>query len=154
MIENSYLIKLAFKNVKRHKRRTILTILVVAISVGAIFVLMGYIKGAFGSMINDYYKITGHINIQHNEYKMKERMLSLTVTVENYRELKNQIDGYDQVISSGGRIKFGGLIDFNNANEPGLGMGIDPEAEKQMLELQNFVVRGRYFSGAPNETIV
>ncbi|MCP4727769.1 MAG: ABC transporter permease, partial [bacterium] len=47
-----------------------------------------------------------------------------------------------------------GLIDFNNANEPGLGMGIDPEAEKQMLELQNFVVRGRYFSGAPNETIV
>ncbi|MFC1492763.1 ABC transporter permease [candidate division KSB1 bacterium] len=154
MIENSYLIKLAFKNVMRNKRRTFLTMLVIAISVGAIFVLLGYIKGAFGSMINDYYKITGHINIQHNEYKLKERMLSLTVTIEDYEQLKSQIDDNDHVVASGGRIKFGGLIDFNNANEPGLGMGIDPEAEKQMLELQNFIIRGRYFSGAPNEAIV
>ncbi|MFC1563379.1 ABC transporter permease [candidate division KSB1 bacterium] len=154
MTDNSYLVKLAFKNVMRQKRRTILTILVIAISVGAIFVMLGYIKGAFGSMINDYYKITGHINIQHNEYKLKERMLSLTVPVENCSILKSQLDENEEVVASGGRIKFGGLIDFNNANEPGLGMGFDQEAEKQMLELNTFIVKGRYFSGASNETVI
>ncbi len=154
MIENSYLIKLALKNVMRHKRRTFLTLLVIAISVGSIFVLLGYIGGAFGSMIKDYYKITGHINIQHNEYKLKERMLSLTVSIENYSELKSEINKNEHVVASSGRIKFGGLIDFNNANEPGVGIGIDTEAEKQMMGLQDFIIQGTYFSGSPGEAVV
>ncbi|MFC1555029.1 ABC transporter permease [candidate division KSB1 bacterium] len=146
MISVKYLIRLAFRNVLRQKRRTLLTMVVIITSVGSFLFMFSYLKGAFGSMIEDSIKQTGHINIRHPDYNLKERMLSLNVPVEDCRDIKESLKTIPGISSAGGRIKFGGLIYFNEKDEQGLGMAIEPEIEENNLKISDSIVTGRSFS--------
>ncbi len=154
MFDNTFLIKYAFKNLFRQKRRTLLTSVVIMVSVGSMLFMFAYLNGVLNSIIEDSVKLTGHVNIQHPEYKIKERMISLSVPVDGYAELKTNLSDIEGLAAISGRIKFGGLIDFNENNEPSLGMGIDIEGEKSILQIQKMIVEGTYFSGAPEEMIL
>jgi len=138
----------------RNKRRTLLTSIVIAVSVSAMLFMFGYMKGVLTTVIEDSIKIFGQISIKHDEYKLKERMLSLNASVDEYSAIKAKLDTINGISDVAGRIKFGGLIDFNEKNEPGLGMGIDIVAEKNILTIQNSLVKGSYFTGKENESII
>ena len=91
MISINYLLKLAIRNVFRNKRRTFLTMMEIMISVGAFLFMFSYFKGITGSLIEDSIKMTGHISIQHPDYRLKERMLSLQVPVNDFSGIRNII---------------------------------------------------------------
>ncbi|MFC1731604.1 ABC transporter permease [candidate division KSB1 bacterium] len=149
-----YSIKLAFRNVFRHKRRATLTMIVIMFSVGLFLIMEAYLTGVMNSVIEDSIKITGHLNIQHPDYSLKERMMSLSVPVENYESIRDAVREVPGVSAASGRIKFGGLLDFGSDNEPGVGMGIDPDVEKEFMKLENSLIEGRYFSGSDLETVI
>ena len=151
---NMHLVKLAFRNVFRNKRRSILTMVIIMFSVGTFLFMQSYFEGLLTSVIKDSIKSTGHLCIQHPRYDMKSRMLSLSVPVDDLEAMKKKLLSVAGVRAATGRIKFGGLIDFGESNEPGLGMGIEPEAERDIMELENSIIDGTYFSGAPNETVI
>lgn len=149
-----YLFKLAFRNVFRQKRRTTLTVIILMFSVGIFVFFQSYLEGAMGSMIDDTIKAAGHISIQHPEYQLKERMLSLNSVVSDYESLKEEISKTPGLKAVTGRIKFGGLVDINENNEPGLGMGIETEIEREIIQLENSIIAGGYFTGGPKETVI
>lgn len=130
----------------------------IMISVGAFLFMFSYFKGITGNMIEDSIKMTGHLSIQHPDYRLKERMLSLQVPVNDFSGIRNVLmsdkEGDLDLKSVAGRIKFGGLIDFQGKNEPGLGMAIEPAIEKDILRLEQSIVAGRNFSGDPRETVI
>ncbi|MFC1476991.1 ABC transporter permease [candidate division KSB1 bacterium] len=154
MFSNLYMIKLAFRNVFRNKRRSLLTMVVIMFSVGTFLFMMSYFEGFLNSFVEDAMKATGHIYIQDPEYRLKERMLSLTVPVENYEQTREAVLAIDGIKTVTGRIRFGGLIDFHGNNEPGMGMGIDTEYEREIMEIENSIIKGTYFSGGNHETII
>jgi len=154
MLSKTYLIELAYRNVFRNKRRTLLTMTVIMISVGTLLFFLSYISGLTDSIIGDSIKATGHLNIQRPEYRLKERMMSLTETVEDYAAVRSAVVSNPGVDVATGRIKFGGFIDFREENEPGVGMGVDPAAERDILKLENSIVSGGYFTGGRNETVI
>jgi len=149
-----YMLKLAFRNVFRNKRRSFLTMVVIMFSVGTFLFMQTYFAGFLNNAIEDSIKITGHLTIQHPEYELKERMMSLSVPVENYSRLVDTVRNIPGIKSAAGRIKFGGLLDFGENNEPGLGMGIDPAAEREVMQLENSIVDGAYFTGGERETVI
>ncbi len=154
MMSNTFFLKLAFKNVFRHKRRSILTMVVIMFSVGTLLFMLSYLEGVWNNVIEDSVRASGHISIEHPEYQIKERMLSLNVTVENYEQLKTDLTNIEGVKCATGRIRFGGLLDFGENNEPGMGMGIDPVLERDILQIENLIIEGRYFGDDPRETII
>ena len=157
MVSYNYLIKLAFRNVFQNKRRTLLTAIVIMVSVSLFLFMFSYIKGVRDGIVEDSIKLTGHVSVQHPEYGLKERMLSLSVPVRNYSDIRGGILSIPFVSIAAGRIKFGGLIDFEENNENGIGLAIDPSAEKDILGIQNTIVSGRGFSEGSegkNEIIV
>ena len=153
-MKNTILIKIAFRNIFRNTRRTIITCIAVLISVSALIFMETYFGGFMGDIVEDTIKSTGHAKIQHPEYKLKERMLSLNVPVENYGDIIELLKNNEEIKLATGRIKFGAIININDENETGLGMGIVPEDEREILNLQNSLIKGQYFTGKDDETII
>ena len=153
-MKNTILLKLAFRNIFRNTRRTIITCIAVLISVSSIIFLESYFGGIMGDIVVDTIKLTGHVKLQHPEYKLKERMLSLSVPVENYGDIIELLKKKKEIKLATGRIKFGSIININDENETGLGMGIIPDNEREILNLQNSLIKGQYFTGKDDETIV
>ena len=153
-MKNTILIKIAFRNIFRNTRRTIITCIAVLISVSALIFMETYFGGFMGDIVEDTIKSTGHAKIQHPEYKLKERMLSLNVPVENYGDIIELLKNNEEIKLATGRIKFGSIININDENETGLGMGIVPDDEREILDLQNSLIKGQYFTGKDDETIV
>jgi len=153
-MKNTILIKIAFRNIFRNTRRTIITCIAVFISVSALIFMETYFGGFMGDIVEDTIKLTGHAKIQHPEYKLKERMLSLNVPVENYGDIIELLKNNKEIKLATGRIKFGAIININDENETGLGMGIVLNDEREILNLQNSLIEGHYFTGKDDETIV
>ena len=147
-------IKLAFRNILRNRRRTLISGIMVALSVGFLIFGNSYFHGFLTSFYSDLMRFTGHVRIQHPEYSIKERMLSLHFTVDSYESIINEIRVLSEVKEITGRIKFGALLYYQEENEPGIGMGIDPVREIHGFNIEKSLVDGEYFSGAGDETII
>ena len=153
-MKNTILIKIAFRNIFRNTRRTIITCIAVLISVSALIFMETYFGGFMEDIVEDTIKSTGHAKLQHPEYKLKQRMLSLNVPVDNYVDIIELLKSKKEIKLATGRIKFGAIININDENETGLGMGIVPNDEREILDLQNSLIKGQYFTGKDDETIV
>ena len=102
-----FLISIAFKNMFRNKLRTVVSILAIAFAVMVIVFTRGLIDG----MIEDTYSLyihydTGHIKIIDQEYEQKEKLLSLSYTVNGLENKQltemeddlSQLEGIEMVI--------------------------------------------------------
>lgn len=139
------IVKISFRNTFRNFRRTALTMAAVAISVSMLLVGNAYLQGAFNSILEDSFKISGHLKIQNKAYPIKERMLSLTANIENVNALINQVQSFESVEIAAARLKFGSVLNIANANEPGLGVAVESLKEKEILKLNEKIVSGKYF---------
>ncbi len=148
------LVKLAVRNLLRNKRRTILTSTVVALGTAVLFFVISFTDGAYG----EFQRLltatnSGHIKLQHAEYSFKERMVPVDLTVS--KELIPKIIALPQVQKVVHRTLFGTMLYVGENSHEAAGLGIDIEAEKTVLELQNKIIAGRYFSTATgNEVLV
>lgn len=102
------LYRIAFRNVLRNKRRSLLSGIAIAIAAMIITILMSLYAGIGKDMENNVYKLlTGHIRIRHNEYTENENLNPLHLSVDNYKEILKRLDSIDTVKASNPRIQFG-----------------------------------------------
>lgn len=144
-----FLWTIAGKNLFRNKLRTIVSIIAIAISVATVVFARGLITGMIDSMFSTYIKNdTGHIKIINEEYRQKQKLLSLAYPVDGFEgegissmlsELK-EVDGIERVLP---RIKFGAMSSVGDEMVAMLGWGIDPVREKGFLGLEDKLVEGK-----------
>jgi len=151
-----YILKMAFRNIGRNKRRTMLSAVAISIAVMVIVFMQGYIGGMTDSMFDSLIKIeTGHIEIAHPEYYDKKDMMPLEYMVGgydngDYRELfpvLESVDGVDIVVP---RIKFGVLLSFQGRSQSALGLGIDAKTESKITAFDKIMVEGQYLGDDEN----
>ncbi len=89
-----YILKMAFRNIKRNKRRTFLSAFAISVAVMVVLIMKGYIGGVIDSMFDSVTKIaTGHIKIAHTKYLEREDMMPLEYKIDGFDG-----GGYDQLI--------------------------------------------------------
>ncbi|MGM0437897.1 MAG: ABC transporter permease [Bacillota bacterium] len=157
----SYLTKLAFKNISRHKLRTIVSISAIVVAVIVVVFARGLINGMINSTYDDYFQYqTGHIRVIDEEYEKKERLLSLNHTVGGFNEEEgldtmigefNNIDGVRNVIP---RLKFGGAVSTGDELFEMMGWGVDPQKELEFTDLKNNIVEGRMVNRGQREVVM
>ncbi|MFC1726243.1 ABC transporter permease [candidate division KSB1 bacterium] len=146
--------KIAFRNVFRNKRRSLLTMGAVFTSVAAMTFMNSYLNGFVKPFFEDLIRLTGHIQVQHEEYALKVRMMSLSARVENYRDKKEKLKNIQHIKYAAPRIAFGGLIDVHEQNIAAPAMGIDLNEDDGILRLSNSITDGRAFSPSTNEAVI
>lgn len=136
--------KIAFRNIFRHKRRSILTGMLMA---GVCFlhaVSLGMVDGTYGGIIDMFTRdSTGHIQIHGNGYIEKP---SIYKTLYNADEIGARIEGMPDVESWTPRVRTPALA-FAGTKTTGVEViGVDPIRESQTTRLKNKVNEGRFIS--------
>jgi len=151
-----YILKMAFRNIGRNKRRTILSASAIFIAIMLVVVLRGYIGGLNDSMFDSLTKIeTGHIKIENTKYYEKEDMMPLEYTVngfkgegyENMLPILKSVKGVKTIVP---RIKFGVLLSFGGKSVSVMGIGVDPVEESTITFYDKIMVKGEYLKADNN----
>ena len=145
----SLLFKLAFRNIFRQRRRSILT----ALSIGGGYLLctlsISLLEGSYNNII-DLFTLsnTGHIQIHKENYLDRPKIHK---TVSNYEEVGRTLESLDKVRSYSYRVYSPGLAYSDNGNQPAQIRGVDLDRERLTTLLENKVTTGEYIQTTPNE---
>lgn len=143
------IVTLAWRNVFRHTRRTIIT--AAAISVGlAAMILMNTMMNGMDKMAyqNIVQYETSHMEVFAKGYYREEGMFPLDTIIENPAALISKITTVKGVKSVAPRIKFQARISNGIDELPLLALGIDRDLETGVFQTNQAIVSGSYLQAA------
>lgn len=156
----SFLLKIAFKNLFRHKLRTFVSVIAIAFAVMIVVFARGYITGLVDSFIADHIQYnSGHIKIVDRDYHEQERLLPLNYPVEGFEgqglegmiTSLEEIDSVERVIP---RLKFGAMVSLGNELVTMSGWGIVPDQELAFTDIEHLLAEGRMVRSGQLEVVM
>jgi putative ABC transport system permease protein len=144
------LMEIAFRNIWRNKRRTLLTMSAIAIAALVIVVMFSLVEGLKYDQRNTVIKFTtGHIRIRNADYERNELLNPLQYNIKDYKHVLNILEGMEQVEMLSPRIQFGARFGVDK-DEYGvyekefdaLGVGVDFSTEDQFEDLTKYLKAG------------
>jgi putative ABC transport system permease protein len=148
-------IKLAWRNIWRNWRRTILTSLAVAFGMISIIFTYSYIEGVTASIYRSLIETElGHVKIVSREFLRLERVMPRDQLVYNAQNIEDGISSLPGISTMTERIKFRLILSSEDKNEPSLGVGINPEQEKNLFDLRQHLIQGSYFRESSAEMLI
>lgn len=153
------IIKLAFRNVGRNRRRSILAFISVALSLMCIICMQAWISGIMGSVVKNYTKNeTGHIRITTVKFGEKSGTFPVTENIKSPEKiidlLKNDPRISKEISSITQRINCGVMLSHDGKTIGAIALGGDPEIEKSLLMLQQSILPGGKYMSKPHETVI
>jgi len=148
-------IKLAWRNIWRNWRRTILTSLAVAFGMISIIFTYSYIEGVSESVYRTLIETElGHVKIVSREFLRLERVMPKEQLVYDAQSIEDGISSLPGISTMTERIKIRLILSSEDENEPALGVGINPEQEKNLFDLRQYLIQGSYFQGSSAEMLI
>ncbi len=137
-------VKMAWRNIWRNPRRTILTISAVAFASILLVFMLSFQFGSYDAMINSSVKIqTGHLQIQAKGYQDKQSIQRVVPHPDEVGEIVNSLPEVDAYTF---RAKAFSLVSSKERTYGVVVTGIDPAGEAEVSTLKNSIRRGRYLS--------
>lgn len=139
------LFKLAWRNLWRNKRRSLITISSVLFAVFFAVLMRSIQRGSYDLMIENVVgSFTGYAQIQNPEYQDEPTLEhAMFPSQDDFTALQNA-EGIERVIP---RVQQFGLFSFQNRTRGGLVVGIEAEKEIPGLNVNQRLSDGRTFSG-------
>ena len=138
------IVKLAFRNILRNRRRSLLTLLSMG---GGFFLLcltLSMSEGSYSNIINIFTQDhTGHVQIHKENYLERP---SLYKTINHADEIITLLEQKTLVLGVAPRIYSPSLAYGKNKTFPAQVIGIDPEREAKTTGLENKVNEGYYLT--------
>ena len=135
-------IKLAWRNIWRNKRRTLITAAAVAFAVFMASVMRSFQKGAWDkivdSTVNLYY---GFAQVHGNGYWDEQTLDNAIEYGDNIKALEKDIQDIQGVVP---RIESFALASQGNLTTGVLVIGIDPSKEDEMTGVKSRIIEGEY----------
>ncbi len=146
------LVKLAWRNIWRNKRRSLLTILAVAFAVMLSIAMRGLQIGTYQLNIKNAVELfAGYLQIQKSGY---QKTPSLQKSFRPDAELRQRLETLPEIAGYAPRVMGSGLISFRE-NSLGIAiLAIDPRAEARVSTILDKVNSGRMFRSDSSAEIV
>ncbi len=133
--------KLAWRNIWRNKRRTMITAASIFFAVFIAIVMRSFQLGSYDHMINNFVEsYSGYIQVQHHEYWEKR---GIDYTIEFKDTILNKMEDIPNVKAVVPRLESFALASSGENTKGAIVMGIDPEKENRMTAARDKLVRYR-----------
>ncbi len=146
------ILKLAWRNIWRNKRRTYITSASIILAVLLSSLMVAIQKGAWDKMIdnivNFYY---GYAQVHKQGYWDDQ---TIDNAFEFSADLISNIESNTEIINAVPRIESFALASADQYTFGVLVVGTDPESEKSMTALDEKVIRGKYFNPNNEEVLL
>ncbi|MDB4161251.1 FtsX-like permease family protein [Bacteroidia bacterium] len=144
------LLKLAWRNIFRNKRRSLITVSSIIFAVLFAVFMRSLQYGAYGNMLkNIVSSYMGYVQI-HSKGFWEEKTLDNSFLLGEINQLKNQ-EGISYLSP---RIEGFALISLSETSKPVAILGLDPALEKEHIKLDQKVIEGDYFSDNKNGLLI
>lgn len=142
------LANIAFRNIKRNRRRSILSGIAIGIAAMTIVLLFAFEGGMMKDMkdiIINY--MTGHIRIRDPEYDKYENLTPFHLGVPEYEKIVEKLGTIDNIETVAPRIQFptGIYSEEEKTTFGGFGLGGDIDTEVELLSLDDYLASGGDF---------
>ncbi|MBN1614434.1 MAG: ABC transporter permease [Deltaproteobacteria bacterium] len=144
---------MAWRNVWRNPRRTMLTICAIAFACLLLVFMLSWQFGSYETMINSAVKIhTGHLQIQAEGYRDKN---DIRLVVDDPAAIGRRLEALPRVDTYTFRADAFSLVSSKERTYGVLVIGIDPEREARTSTLSRSLQEGRYLeAGDADEALV
>ena len=140
---NTY-INLAWRNLWRNKRRTLIASASVFFAVLLALVMRSMQTGSYNYMIDASVRMyTGYIQVQGKDYWEKRSLEESMILHDDQIEKINQIEGIDFTVK---RFETYSLISYGQVTKVVQVIGMDPVAEHKLTSLNDKLIKGEYLT--------
>ncbi|MBU2491485.1 MAG: ABC transporter permease [Bacteroidetes bacterium] len=146
------LIKLAWRNIWRNKRRSLLTLCAIVFATFASVAMRGMQIGTYELNISNAVNMfSGYLQLQKKGYQQNP---SLNKNFKYTNNIKEKLESDENVISFAPRVYADGLISYKDNSLGAAIFGIDPQKEKTTATFINRINDGRFFTTTDSYEIV
>ena len=144
---------LAFRNVFRNRRRTVMTLLMVGGGVAGLLLVGGFFAFMFRGLRESTIRAgLGHIQIFNAEHFRRDEVHVLDTGISNWRQVAEATQSVQHVRGVAPRIEFYGMLSNGVKSSVFMGSAVDPDTEHRM-GFDPRVMSGRQLSGNSNEEV-
>jgi putative ABC transport system permease protein len=136
--------KMAWRNIWRNPRRSILTISAIAFACLLLVFMLSWQFGSYDTMINSAVKIhTGHLQVQAKGYDDKR---SIRMVVPDPAKIGVFLDTIPEVTAYTYRTNAFSLVSSKDRTYGVVVVGIDPAKEARVSTIRHLIRKGKYLS--------
>lgn len=147
-------LKLAWRNIWRHRRRTVIIVLAMGLSMGLMIWYDGMMEGFNQAIYGNAIRVLGG-NIQIHAAGYRDRVDSNPLLpLSDDTAVVNAALAQPGVISATRRISTGGLLTNREGAFPVSIIGIEPEAEADVSLIEDHIAGGRWLQGSDQDMIL
>ncbi len=144
--------KIAWRNLWRNKRRTLITSASVFFGVFFAIFMTSVQKGSFENMIENMAKFySGYIQIQQSDFKESP---GINNSFKLNEQLQDAISTNPNITSSSSRIETFALASYEDNSFPSFVFGINPEKEDTKSNLSKYIEAGEYLKSGSNDLLI
>lgn len=145
-------LNLAWRNIWRNKRRTIITMLSIIVAVFLASVMRSMQEGQYSDMIeNTVGTFTGYIQVHADGYWDDKTLDNSFIAADSiYSKIKEE-QSVQNVVP---RLESFALAAGQNQSRPAMIMGIDVEAEKYLSNPERRIQSGTYFESNDEQSVI
>lgn len=133
---------IAIRNLKRNKKRTLLTVIVVVVSTMGMTFGLSWIEGEKDLFLETGRRSTGDVRITALDYELRSKSLDLSSNI-SHSQAERAVSELPLEVRGTGRIKFGGLVYFGQESEKAAGTGIE-EGDEEIIGFDEFIYEGKF----------
>ena len=120
-----FLLKSAWDNIKFHKKRSILSILLITIASAAILLYRGFVEYSEQGMAIGFIQESGHLQVALKDFWNNKNTADMILTAHDMNKLKDLFDKTPEIVSSDAVLNFQGIIRTQNSSSIFCGAGYD-----------------------------
>jgi putative ABC transport system permease protein len=132
---------IAVRNIKRNRKRSILSIIATALATFTIVFMFAYLEGMMNDMRNVSFNYdSGQILIRHIDWD--DKVVSLNRALDNYKSIISLLQKSNPEYIISPRLEFPGTIFDGDITYICSGVGVDFNLEEEYLSLEDRIIQG------------
>jgi ABC-type lipoprotein release transport system permease subunit len=147
-------LRLAWRNIWRHRRRTVIIVLAMGLSLAMMMMYDGLMDGFNNAIAGNAVRVLGgNVQVHAAGYREKVDSNPLLPLPDDAAVVKAAL-AQPNVIAAARRIQTGGLVSNREGSFPMTIIGIEPEAEAPVSLIAEHIVDGRYVETGDQDSIL
>jgi ABC-type lipoprotein release transport system permease subunit len=146
------LVSMAWRNLWRQRRRSLITAFAMAAGVAVVMACMAVTDGMYTNMFEIMVEQSlGHVQVHHPAYPANSQLHD---TLRERDALLERIEAIEGTVAASPALRCVGLIGGESTSSGGMLVGIEPARDQRVSPLMERVREGAYLSEEPNQEIL
>jgi len=148
------LFRVAWRNVWRNRRRTVIAVVAIALGLALMLFFDGLLGGAKQAIYGNTVKLQGgNVQVHAPGYREKAKQMPLFPVADAQAAMQAAL-AQSQVVAAARRIETGGMVSSREGTMPVVITGIEPEQEAPVSLLAENIVAGRYLEASDEDMLL